>query len=335
MTGLLTRSGVEKLIEWRLGSRDARTPSTVLYGDIDQLHVVNDLLGFEAGDQVIAAVAHALQAQLASRDAVLSRLSGDRFTIFFSDCPLERARAIGDELRDAVQAVPLTIGDGLDSAVDLLRRRDACAAASAASITRWPPPKSPARLPRIAAAIASSRTRSHDSSIIRRIDDIAIVGRLRVALEKGRFQIFGQPIAALLQPEKVRRYEMLLRIIDEKGRLVLPGQFMSSATRYQLLPQIDRCVISDVLTRLAAAKREPGFEPMHVSINLSGPDAQRPDVPRLAARADRQQRRARRMADVRADRDRRGEQPRARATSDGAARRNAAAASRSTTSAPA
>ncbi len=46
---------------------------------------------------------------------------------------------------------------------------------------------------------------------------------------------------------------------------------MSSATRYQLLPQIDRCVISDVLTRLAAAKREPGFEPIHLSINLSGP----------------------------------------------------------------
>jgi len=111
----------------------------------------------------------------------------------------------------------------------------------------------------------------HDSSINRRIDDIAIVGRLRVALEKGNFQMFGQPIAPLLQPEEVRRYEMLLRLVDEKGRLVLPGQFMSSATRYQLLPQLDRCVISNVLTRLATAKREPGFEPMHLSINLSGP----------------------------------------------------------------
>lgn len=110
MTGLLTRSGVEKLIEWRLGSRSARTTSTVLYGDIDQLHVVNDLLGFAAGDQVIAAVARALEEQLASRDAVVSRLSGDRFTIFFPECPLDRARAIGDELRDAVSAMPLAIG---------------------------------------------------------------------------------------------------------------------------------------------------------------------------------------------------------------------------------
>ena len=270
MTGLPTRSGVEKLIEWRLGSRNARTVSTVLYGDIDQLHVVNDLLGFEAGDQVIAAVAHALQEQLASRDAVLSRLSGDRFTIFFPDCALDRARAIGDELRDAVSQVPLTIGtDAIPLSISFgaatVRGGDrsfdhALAAAE------------------VACKAAKDRGRNrvesyevHDSSINRRIDDIAIVGRLRVALEKGNFQIFGQPIAPLLQPESVRRYEMLLRLVDEKGRLVLPGQFMSSATRYQLLPQIDRCVISDVLTRLAAAKREPDFEPMHLSINLSGP----------------------------------------------------------------
>jgi diguanylate cyclase (GGDEF)-like protein len=270
MTGLLTRSGVEKLIEWRLGSRGARTASSVLYGDIDQLHVVNDLLGFEAGDQVIAAVAHALREQLANRDAVLSRLSGDRFTIFFADCPLDRARAIGDELRDAVNAMPLTIGaDAIPLSISFgaatvrggERSFDHALAAA-----------------EVACKAAKDRGRNrvesyevHDSSINRRIDDIAIVGRLRTALDKGNFQIFGQPIAPLLAPEHVRRYEMLLRLIDEKGRLVLPGQFMSSATRYQLLPQIDRCVVGDVLTRLAAAKREPKFQPMHLSINLSGP----------------------------------------------------------------
>jgi diguanylate cyclase (GGDEF)-like protein len=270
VTGLLTRSGVEKLIEWRLSSRGARTVSTVLYGDIDQLHVVNDLLGFESGDQVIAAVAHALQEHLASRDAVVSRLSGDRFTIFFADCPLDRARAIGDELRDAVSAVPFAIGtDSIPLSISF-----------GAATVRVGERSFDHALAQAEVACKAAKDRgrnrvesyqAHDSSINRRIDDIAIVGRLRVALEKSNFQIFGQPIAALLQPEQVRRYEMLLRLIDEKGRLVLPGQFMSSATRYQLLPQIDRCVISDVLTRLAAAKREPGFEPMHLSINLSGP----------------------------------------------------------------
>ena len=54
LTGLLTRTSVEKLVQQRLVSLDERVVSSVLYGDIDQLHVVNDLLGFEAGDEVIA-----------------------------------------------------------------------------------------------------------------------------------------------------------------------------------------------------------------------------------------------------------------------------------------
>jgi diguanylate cyclase (GGDEF)-like protein len=270
VTGLLTRSGVEQLVEWRLGSLGTRAVCSVLYGDIDQLHVVNDLLGFQAGDQVIAAVAHALDEELAGRDAVLSRLSGDRFTIFLPDCPLERARTIGDELRDAVNAMPLTIGaDAIPLSICFgaatLRGGDERSFDHALAAAE------------VACKAAKDRGRNrvesyqvHDSSINRRIDDIAIVGRLRNALENGSFQVFGQPIAPLLQPEQVRRYEALLRMIDEKGRLVLPGQFMSSATRYQLLPQIDRCVITDVLGKLAAASRQPQFEPLHLSINLSG-----------------------------------------------------------------
>jgi diguanylate cyclase (GGDEF)-like protein len=269
VTGLLTRGGVEKLVEWRLGSLDTRALSSVLYGDIDQLHVVNDLLGFEAGDHVIAAVAHALEAKLASRDAVLSRLSGDRFTIFLPGCPLDSAHALANELREAVSAAPLAMGaDAIPLSICFgaatLRggERSFDHALAAAEV---------------ACKAAKDRGRNrvesyqvHDSSINRRIDDIAIVGRLREALEKGSFQLFGQPIAPLLQPEQVRRYEVLLRMIDEKGRLVLPGQFMSSATRYQLLPQIDRCVIDAVLGKLAQASRQPQFQPLHLSINLSG-----------------------------------------------------------------
>ena len=156
VTGLLTRPGVEKLVEWRLGALGDRAASSVLYGDIDQLHVVNDLLGFEAGDHAIAAVATALSAQLATQDAVLSRLSGDRFTVFLPDCPLAKARKIAGDLRDAVQAATLTVAKTRSRFPSASARRR-CAAANAASITRSRPPKSPARPRRIAAAIASRR----------------------------------------------------------------------------------------------------------------------------------------------------------------------------------
>jgi diguanylate cyclase (GGDEF)-like protein len=270
VTGLIARAGIEKLVSWRLGALGERAESSVLYGDIDQLHVVNDIVGFEAGDRAIATVAHALAAVLANEDAVLSRLSGDRFTIFLPDCPLTKAQQIAARLRDAVQARSLTVGDetiplSICFGAAILRNGERSFDHALAGAE-------------VACKAAKERGRNRvevyhvsDTSMIRRRDDISIVGRLRSALEQGRYQIFGQPIASLLSPEAVHRYEMLLRIIDEKGRLVLPANFMSSATRYQLLPQIDRCVIGDVLSHLRAASARPGFKPLHVSINLSGP----------------------------------------------------------------
>jgi diguanylate cyclase (GGDEF)-like protein len=270
VTGLIGRAGLEKLVDWRLKSLGERANSSVLYGDIDQLHVVNDMFGFEAGDRAIAFVATALGAALVNEGAVLSRLSGDRFTIFLPDCPLPQAREIAGRLREAVQArslvvgddsIPLSISFGAAALTNGERSFDHSLAGA-----------------EVACKAAKERGRNRvevyqvsDIDISRRRDDIAIVGRLRSALEEGRYQIFGQPIASLLTRDSVHRYEMLLRIIDEKGRLVLPSSFMSSATRYQLLPQIDRYVIADVLKHLRGASARPGFRPLHVSINLSGP----------------------------------------------------------------
>jgi len=115
-----------------------------------------------------------------------------------------------------------------------------------------------------------------DASIICRRDDMLIVGRLRSALDEGRFQVFGQPIMSLQSGEKTRRYEMLVRLVDEDEKLVMPQQFMSSATRYQLLPQLDRQVISHVLQKIKVAMTVPGFKPLQLSLNLSGPTISEP-----------------------------------------------------------
>nr|WP_298719607.1 bifunctional diguanylate cyclase/phosphodiesterase [uncultured Steroidobacter sp.] len=270
VTGLISRAGLEKLIEWRLKSLGERANSSVLYGDIDQLHVVNDMFGFEAGDRAIAVVANALAAALSKEDAVLSRLSGDRFTIFLPDCSLADAQKIAARLREAVQTRPLHVDE------DTFPLSICLGAAPLASGERSFDHSLAAA--EVACKAAKERGRNRvevyqvsDTSMIRRRDDISIVARLRSALEQGRYQIFGQPIASLLTRDSVHRYEMLLRIVDEKGRLVLPSHFMSSATRYQLLPQIDRCVIVDVLAHLRSASARPGYKPLHVSINLSGP----------------------------------------------------------------
>lgn len=270
VTGLMARGAMEKLVHWRLHWLGQPPNSSVLYGDIDQLHIINDLHGFDAGDRAIGVVANALTAELANDDAVLSRLSGDRFTVFLPDCPLPQAQKVASRLVQAVQACSVTI----DSEKIPLRMSFG-AAALASGERSFDHALAGAE---VACKMAKERGRNRveiyqisDASMIRRRDDMSIIGKLRSALEQNRYQIFGQPIASLLTPDSVHRYEMLLRIIDEKGRLVLPAHFMSSATRYQLLPQLDRAVVVDVLGHVRAASLRPGFRPLHVCINLSGP----------------------------------------------------------------
>lgn len=270
LTGLLTRTAFEQEFEGIRRAQTDETPAILLYVDIDQLHVINDLWGFETGDRAICAVAELLRAELALHEAIVSRLSGDRFTAFIPNCTLTGARNIADKAREAVSATRLptdttSIALSISVGVAVLEpgesRFDHAVAAA-----------------EVACKAAKDRGRNRvelyqdaDLSIIRRRDDILVVGQLRTALEEGRFQIFGQPICPLLTHDDLRRYEMLIRIVEEDGKLVMPAHFMSSATRYQLLPQLDRCVIAHVLKKLSTAAREPGFVPLYASINLSGP----------------------------------------------------------------
>ncbi|HEY4367648.1 MAG TPA: EAL domain-containing protein [Steroidobacteraceae bacterium] len=276
LTGLLTRTAFQHEFEGIRRAQSDDAPAVLLYADIDQLHVINDLWGFETGDRAISAVAEQLHAELALHGAILSRLSGDRFTAFIPNCTLPGARRIADKARESISATRLqahTSSIALSVSVGV--------AVVEADESRFDHAVAAAE---VACKAAKDRGRNRvelyqmaDQSIIRRRDDILVVGQLRSALEEGRFQIFGQPICPLLTQDDLRRYEMLVRIVEEDGKLVMPAHFMSSATRYQLLPQLDRCVIGHVLHKLSNAAREPGFVPLHASLNLSGPTIGDPD----------------------------------------------------------
>ena len=70
------------------------------------------------------------------------------------------------------------------------------------------------------------------------------------AIAGENFVLLYQPIVAL-DPERTRlhtRGEILLRMVDDTGKIIAPGAFLPSATRFGLMPQIDRWVIERVLT---------------------------------------------------------------------------------------
>jgi EAL domain-containing protein (putative c-di-GMP-specific phosphodiesterase class I) len=64
-------------------------------------------------------------------------------------------------------------------------------------------------------------------------------------LPKNRFRLFCQPIAAI-EPGRNEKghYEILLRMVNEEGSLVLPSEFLPTAERYHLASKIDQWVIT-------------------------------------------------------------------------------------------
>jgi diguanylate cyclase (GGDEF)-like protein len=274
LTGLLSWDGFKTRVDsWQRGAAPGAMVS-MLYGDIDRLHLINDLAGFADGDRVIARCGAAIRRALVGAESFACRLSGDRFTVFLPHMNLAQARQLADRICKEVSTglasknepnhpVSMSWGAVSTSTTDLhLDHRIAEA--------------------EIACKTAKDRGRGRvevyqdtDQSMIRRHDEIGLIGSVREALRLDRIVVYAQPITPLINQNLPTTYELLVRIIDAKGNIVEAADFMSAATRYQILPEIDRAVCERAFEQLSKNNSSTG--PLRVSINLSGPTLSDPD----------------------------------------------------------
>ena len=151
MTGLYTRGGLAQAYG-RLQADDAAAGSLLLI-DIDRMHVVNELHGFELGNELIVRIADLLSPPLLPGNALRARLSGDRFAIIVPGVDARAGMHLAEQIQAAARDVNIgPAADGIEASISWSRCRRASTAASR-------PPKSPARPPRAAAATASPCTR--------------------------------------------------------------------------------------------------------------------------------------------------------------------------------
>jgi EAL domain-containing protein (putative c-di-GMP-specific phosphodiesterase class I) len=80
----------------------------------------------------------------------------------------------------------------------------------------------------------------------------------------------AQPIVSLTGKDEISRFEILLRMKDSHGNRVSSDAFFSAAERYQLMPQIDRWVVSNTLARLSEHTEYLKKNHAIFAINLSG-----------------------------------------------------------------
>ncbi|HYJ39503.1 MAG TPA: EAL domain-containing protein, partial [Steroidobacteraceae bacterium] len=274
LTGLLSWDGFKTRVDtWQRNAPPGAMVS-MLYGDIDCLHLINDLAGFSDGDRVIARCGASIRHALVGADSFACRLSGDRFTVFLPHMNLAQTRQLADRICKDVSNAPavkqepnhpvsMSWGAVSTSACDLhLDHRIAEA--------------------EIACKTAKDRGRGRvevyqdtDQSMIRRHDEIGLIGSVREALRLERIVVYAQPITPLINHSLPTTYELLVRIVDAKGNIVEAADFMSAATRYQILPEIDRAVCERAFEQLSKNTSRAG--PLRVSINLSGPTLSDPE----------------------------------------------------------
>jgi diguanylate cyclase (GGDEF)-like protein/PAS domain S-box-containing protein len=102
LTGLVNRREFESRLERALiRTKQYGIRHVLCFLDLDEFKHVNDTAGHVAGDELLKAFKHVVSGLFRERDT-LGRLGGDEFGLLLTDCPLERARIIAENLVERV-----------------------------------------------------------------------------------------------------------------------------------------------------------------------------------------------------------------------------------------
>jgi diguanylate cyclase (GGDEF)-like protein len=268
LSGLYTRPAFEQRVRALVGEAKGPRRWSALYIDADQVHVINDSFGMHVGDSVLGRLGELIRRRLPP-GGFAARISGDRFTVLLPT-GLEDAERFAEALREGVEQLGMTQGESrLRTSVSVgVALLDPGAGELMHSLAAA----------ETACKAAKDRGRNrvevykaNDLSLVRRFADINIAGELRSAIDAGRLQLYAQlilPFACAEQPRP--HFEILLRMLDEEGHTLGPDRFLSAANRYQLMPEIDRWVISQAIERLKPQAELLRGHKVAFAINFSG-----------------------------------------------------------------
>ncbi len=243
----------------------------VLYLNIDQFKLVNEVYDRISGDQVLLEFAKLL-AQLHGKKSSSARIEADEFAVLLLDRSMEQAAQVAEQIRSDIETgsmdiegenVSFTVSIGiaavLEHSPDVENVLDA-----ARSAMRHAKQEGRNRVVQFAEEqsragdykLERSRTRQH----------------LESALASERFILRAQPIVQTAVSDRTNstlHYELLLGLVNKDGSISSPGEFIQSAERYGFMTLVDRWVVREAFTWISQLMDEQKVVP-NLAINLSG-----------------------------------------------------------------
>ncbi|MBX2837259.1 MAG: EAL domain-containing protein, partial [Gammaproteobacteria bacterium] len=268
LTGLHNRRSFEEnLAHTIVLAGRSRTRYGMMYLDLDRFKIVNDTCGHHAGDLLLQEITKLISSRLRKSD-LFARLGGDEFAIIAEAENFNHVVQLAEDLRQLIQdytfhydehifKVSLCIGvvpisGDVTSVESLLQDVD-----SACYVAK-----------------TTGRNRVHvssegDSEVVKYRNDIAGIQHIRKALEENQLTLFFQPVYRIEQTGVRREHcEILLRIRSDNGELYSPAEFIPVAEKYNLMSEIDRWVVANVMDWIVAHQDQ--YELPRLLINLSG-----------------------------------------------------------------
>lgn len=250
----------------------------VLFIDLDRFNVVNDSLGHDAGDMLLALIARRLEAMMRS-DEFLARLGGDEF-IFL----LKNAANLSDAL-EAVQRIHKTLEEPF-----VVSGQEIFVSASigiAASDRRYERPEEILRDADLAMYHAKNQGRAQFQLFEpvmheRALAQLELESDLRRAIARKELFVVYQPIISL-SGGRVAGLEALVRWQHPRRGLVMPLEFIGLAEQTGLISDVDEYVMHAACA--AARPWVDEFPGLYLAVNASAVDLSRGILPRIVSKA--------------------------------------------------
>ena len=264
LTDLPNRLSLQRKVESALQTGGV---GALLFLDIDHFKYVNDNFGHRTGDHLIVGVGSVLRDLMRGLNGELFRLGGDEFAIHLPSALRKEALDAGEQALDAVrryrfQAADNKVISSLAASAGIalypFHGNDVLALLSNVDIAMYQA-KDLGRnrqvlFDHVSAGLRSTHRRIHWAK------------KLRDALDEDRLVLFQQPVVRL-KDRKTVHHEVLLRIRDEDGEHILPGNFIELAESLGLIQDIDMRVVEKLLAYLRAQERSDGK--LRYFVNLS------------------------------------------------------------------
>ncbi|AXT83941.1 hypothetical protein C6I20_01195 [Aeromicrobium sp. A1-2] len=265
LTGLVNRRRFNQELQNHLDDCERHGPSgAVLLLDLDHFKEVNDTLGHNVGDALIASTAALLRSGVRSTD-VVARLGGDEFAILLTRADRAAATVVAQGIVDRIRDHARTLDGTMSRVTASIGVATVKAAAehggdilALADLTMYDAKDSGRN-----GVAVMEETPGNQSRTGARLEWKA---RIERAVDNGDFTLHLQPIMDL-QTNQVRSAEALVRLSDS-DELVMPSRFLHIAERTGLMPAVDAWVVEHSVALLARLQQlDPSFT---LEVNLSG-----------------------------------------------------------------